>query len=97
MPNKKEWLHTDSGVAWLSAALSTPQICLQKFKMKEDHVGPLKHLGHQHQALTVWNRSRFSFSIMGLAFAACWPPFSLFTLPIFFLHCICIYEPRIFR
>jgi len=29
---------TTSGVARLSAALSTPQICLQTCKVKEDHV-----------------------------------------------------------
>ena len=30
-----------SGVARLSVALSTPQICLQKFKMKEDYVSSI--------------------------------------------------------
>ena len=85
--------HAVSGVARISAALSTPQICLHELNMK-GYVRPRQrykeHLGHQNLTLTNCNRSRFSFPIMGLAFSARRHLSLCYSCCIFHLY-ICIY------
>jgi len=77
-----------------SAALSNSQICLQEFKMKEDHascqfkdmcIGITNHLVDHNQTLTNWNGSCFSLAIMSLVFLLLVPTFlkGVNTLPIF--------------
>jgi len=59
--NSERQLITHSGVARLSAALSTPQICLQKF-WNERSV--FCALSWKSQSNTNWNRSCFSLCNM---------------------------------
>ena len=74
-----------------SAALSTSEICLQEFKVKEDHVLCLfenikikSNLKITSKTITNWNGSWFSLSIMSITFFYLSPPSS----SLLFLICL---------